>query len=52
MFLNWKIKKLEIHNFILKFNTLCYGTILIIKTAEVERLQDEFDYYMSRMTLE
>lgn len=49
MFLSWEIKKLQIYIFINKFNTLSYGTILILKTIEAERLQDEYAYYMSKM---
>ena len=49
MFLDWEIKKLQIHIFITKFSTLSYGTILILKTIEAERLQDEYAYCMSKM---
>ena len=49
MFIDWEIKKLEIYIFITKFSALSYGTILILKTIESERLQDEYAYYMSKM---
>ena len=49
MFLDWQIKKLQINIFITKFNTLSLGTLLILKTIESERLQDEYAYYMSQM---
>ena len=49
MFLDWQIKKLQIYMFITKFSALSYGTILILKTIEAERLQNEYAYYMSKM---
>lgn len=51
MFLDWQIKKLQIYIFITKFSTLSHGTILILKTIEAERLQEEYAYYMSKISV-